>query len=77
MLLYFTIVYVPKINAATNKNIKFWSIAPPGGAGGGATGGGGSAKTLDTLIKVIKNANKTVFVIFINLNPLRNNRISY
>ncbi|KUJ59752.1 hypothetical protein AR687_21340 [Flavobacteriaceae bacterium CRH] len=57
-------VYIPKNNATTNKIIKFWSIAPPGGGGGGGratadldvgAGGVGSAKTLDTLIKVINN----------------------
>jgi len=83
--LYLYIVCIPKEKPHINKTIKYSSMGPSAGGGGIAVdllvlvGAGGvpSARTLDTFIKVIKNANKTVFVIFINLNVLKNNSIYY
>ncbi|MDW8851280.1 hypothetical protein SD960_14335 [Flavobacterium sp. MMLR14_040] len=81
--LYLYIVCIPKEKPHINKTIKYSSIGPSAGGGGIAEallpgeGGVPSARTLDTFIKVIKNANKTVFVIFINLNILKNNSIYY
>jgi hypothetical protein len=71
---------MPHINRSTKLSL----IGVSGGGGTAAdllvlVGAGGApyARTLDIFIKAIKNANKIVFVIFINLNVLKNNSIYY
>lgn len=78
-------VCIPKDKPHINRSTKYSLIGPSVGGGGIAVdllvlvGAGGVpyARTLDTFIKAIKNANKIVFVIFINLNVLKNNSIYY